>query len=92
MKNLLENKPIFNLSCPSKTLLFMETKDEVQFYTEQEVKVDYSKSTTNVFNQLLDIYYNEHKSYKKNKIKFINAEHPTTEYTLGLSYQSIVFR
>jgi hypothetical protein len=77
----LENKPIFHLSCPSKTLLFMETKDEVKFYTEQDIKVDYSKSTTNVFTQLLDIYYNEYSSDKKNKIKFINAQHPTTEYT-----------
>ncbi len=77
----LENKPIFHLSCPSKTLLFMETKDEVQFYTEQDIKVDYSKSTVNVFNQLLNIYYNEYTFDKKNKIKFINAQHPATEYT-----------
>lgn len=59
----------------------METKDEVQFYTEQDIKVDYSKSTSNVFNQLSNIYYNESTNNKKNKIKFLNAQHPTTEYT-----------
>tara|TARA_Y100000816_G_C26036166_1_gene542547 strand:+ start:210 stop:1148 length:939 start_codon:yes stop_codon:yes gene_type:complete len=77
----LQNKPIFELNFPSKRILFMETKDEVQFYTEDEIKVDYSKSTENVFNQLQNIYYNEYTYNKKKKIKFINAEHPTTEYT-----------
>ena len=47
----------------------METKDEVQFYTEDEIKVDYSKSTENVFNQLLNIYHNEYTNNKKKKIK-----------------------
>ena len=69
----LENKPLFTLSFPSKKILFMETKDQVQFYTEKEIKVDYSKPTNKVFDQLLNIYNNEN-------LGFINADHPTTEY------------
>ena len=40
---------------------------------EKEIKVDYSKPTNKVFDQLLDIYNNEN-------LGFINADHPTTEY------------
>ena len=69
----LENKPLFTLSFPSKKILFMETKDQVQFYTEKEIKVDYSKPTNKVFDQLLDIYNNEN-------LGFINADIPTSEY------------
>ena len=69
----LENKPLFTLSFPSKKVLFMETKDQVQFYTEKEIKVDYSKPTSKVYDQL-------HKIYEDEKIGFINADHPTTEY------------
>ena len=43
----------------------METKDQVQFYTEKELKVDYSKPTSKVFDQL--------KIYEDEKLGFINA-------------------
>ena len=69
----LENKPLFTLSFPSKKILFMETKDKVQFYSEKEIEVDYSKPTSKVYDQL-------HKIYEDEKIGFINADHPTTEY------------
>ena len=69
----LENKPLFTLSFPSKKILFMETKDKVQFYSEKEVEVDYSKPTSKVYDQL-------HKIYEDEKIGFINADIPTTEY------------
>ena len=58
----------------------METKDKVQFYTEKEITVDYSKSTDKVFDQLLNISNNDYYPDKKKKITFINAQHPTTEY------------
>ena len=77
----LENKPLFTLSFPSKKILFMETKDKVQFYTEKEITVDYSKSTNKVFDQLLNISNNDYYPDKKKKITFINAQHPTTEYS-----------
>ena len=51
----------------------METKDKVQFYSEKEVEVDYSKPTSKVYDQL-------HKIYQDEKIGFINADIPTTEY------------
>ena len=69
----LEKKPLFTLSFPSKKILFMETKDQVQFYTEKELKVDYSKPTSKVYDQLLKIYEDE-------KLGFINADVKTTEY------------
>ena len=69
----LENKPLFTLSFPSKKILFMETKDKVQFYSEKEVEVDYSKPTSKVYDQL-------HKIYEDETIGFINADIPTTEY------------
>ena len=69
----LEKKPLFTLSFPSKKILFMETKDQVQFYTEKELKVDYSKPTSKVFDQLLKIYEDE-------KLGFINADVKTKEY------------
>jgi len=69
----LENKPLFTLSFPSKKILFMETKDKVQFYSEKEIEVDYSKPTSKVYDQLRNIYEDE-------TIGFINAAHPTTEY------------
>ena len=69
----LEKKPLFTLSFPSKKILFMETKDQVQFYTEKELKVDYSKPTSKVYDQLLKIYEDE-------KLGFINADVKTKEY------------
>ena len=69
----LEKKPLFTLSFPSKKILFMETKDQVQFYTEKELRVDYSKPTSKVFDQLLKIYEDE-------KLGFINADVKTKEY------------
>ena len=69
----LENKPLFTLSFPSKKILFMETKDKVQFYTEKEIKIDYSKPTTEVYEQL-------HKIYEDENLGFINADIPSTEY------------
>ena len=69
----LEKKPLFTLSFPSKKILFMETKDQVQFYTEKELRVDYSKPTSKVYDQLLKIYEDE-------KLGFINADVKTKEY------------
>ena len=69
----LENKPLFTLSFPSKKILFMETKDKVQFYSEKEIEVDYSKPISKVYDQL-------HKIYEDETIGFINADIPTTEY------------
>ena len=69
----LEKKPLFTLSFPSKKILFMETKDQVQFYTEKELRVDYSKPTSKVYDQLLKIYEDE-------KLRFINADVKTKEY------------
>ena len=69
----LEKKPLFTLSFPSKKILFMETKDQVQFYTEKELRVDYSKPTSKVYDQLLKIYEDE-------KLDFINADVKTKEY------------
>ena len=51
----------------------METKDQVQFYTERELRVDYSKPTSKVYDQLLKIYEDE-------KLGFINADVKTKEY------------
>ena len=61
----LENKPLFNLSFPSKKILFMETKDKVIFHTEENIEVDYSKSTGEVFKQLQSICNNDYYSEKK---------------------------
>ena len=77
----LESKPIFELNFPSKRSLFMETKDEVNFYTEEEIKVDYSKPTNDVFEQLFNIYYNEYFKDKKKKLSFINAGHPENDFS-----------
>jgi len=77
----LENKPIFNLSFPSKKILFMETKDEVMFNTEDEIKVDYTKSTPKVYEQLLSICNNEYYTNKKKKISFINPDVSAGEFT-----------
>ena len=73
IKKSLEKKPLFTLSFPSKKILFMETKDQVQFYTEKELRVDYSKPTSKVYDQLLKIYEDE-------KLGFINADVKTKEY------------
>lgn len=77
----LENKPIFNLSFPSKKILFMETKDEVFFNLEDKIKIDYSQTASKIFEDLLTIYDNEYYADKKKKISFINFDHPTTEFT-----------
>lgn len=59
----LKNKPLFNLSFPSKKIMFMETHDEVQFNTQEKDKVDYSKPTNEVFNQLIKINDNSKNTF-----------------------------
>ena len=69
----LENKPLKTLSFPSKKNFIHGNKNKVQFYSEKEIEVDYSKPTSKVYDQL-------HKIYEDEKIGFINADHSTTEY------------
>lgn len=77
----LENKPIFNLSFPSKKILFMETKSAVPFVTEENVKVDYTKSISEIFEQLLKISNNDYYDNEKKKLTFINGMFSGTEFT-----------
>lgn len=55
----LKNKPLFKLKFPSKRILFMTASHEVEFYTDKNLKIDYSKPTDEIFEQLISIYKNE---------------------------------
>ena len=53
----------------------METHDEVQFVTQEKDKVDYSKPTDKVFNQLIKITDNT-----KNKFNFLVDNLPSDKF------------
>ena len=63
----LENKPIFTLSFPSKNYYLWKLKMKFNFILSKKSKLIILNLPVNVFNQLLNIYYNEYTSDKKNK-------------------------
>ena len=67
--------PIFTLSTPSNSLLFMEAGDMLFNPKDENFKVDYkNKTTKEIFNELYNLcHYPE--------IKFLNFEHGSEEFT-----------
>jgi len=67
--------PIFTLSTPSNSLLFMEAGDVLFNSKDENFKVDYkNKTTKEIFNELYNLcHYPE--------IKFLNFEHGSEEFT-----------
>ena len=80
-KAVQNSNPIFTLNTDSRTMLYMQAADEVTFYTEDEIKINY-RDKNKIVARPYGIRNELMRLFRGRKHKFINFESGLTEHTL----------